>query len=375
MGPEGADKVRAFLQLTGEELAKANEYYEESMSLSADQFLENYSKKLNAQIDWAEGLKKLADRGFDQGIIEALAETGQESGQAVLDTFLAMTPEQKAEVNKKYGQALSLPDDAADSIMATCIEAGEKSTEAFGEGIESNSEKSEKSAVKMSTKSADAIVDKTKSKWTGAGVQMVMGFIKGLISKTGLLQKYVTQVGKVTINTFKKVLNIHSPSRVFMGLGEYVTEGLAIGISNAGSEVDMSMNQICNSAISNAESMILGINEAMHNKALDMPTISPVVRMDDMSSVSKLNVTPMIDAKLNEPIQTMSDVIFDMQRDIAKNNEMITSAIGKFTDSIAEMNSEENRQEISLYVDSKKMASTLAKPMSRQFNVMSKRGI
>ena len=375
MGPEGADKVRAFLQLTGEELAKANEYYEESMSLSADQFLENYSKKLNAQIDWAEGLKKLAENNFDQGIIEALAETGQESGQAVLDTFLAMTPEQVAEVNKKYGQALSLPDDAADSIMATCIEAGENSTEAFGKGIESNSDKSEKSAVSMSTKSADAIVDKTKSKWTGAGVQMVMGFIKGLTSRTGLVQKYVTQLGKVTIDTFKKVLNIHSPSRVFMGLGEYVTEGLAIGISNAGSEVDMSMSQICNSAISNAESMILGINEAMHNKALDMPTISPVVRMDDMSSVSKLNVTPMIDAKLNEPIQTMSDVIFDMQRDIARNNEMITSAIGKFTDSIAEMNSEENRQEISLYVDSKKMASTLAKPMSRQFNVMSKRGI
>ena len=375
MGPEGADKVRAFLQLTGEELAKANEYYEESMSLSADQFLENYSKKLNAQINWAEGLKELAERGFDQGVVEALAEAGQESGQAVLDTFLAMTPEQMAEVNKKYGQALSIPDDAADSIMATCIEAGEKSTEAFGEGIESNSEKSEKSAVEMSTKSADAIVDKTKSKWTGAGVQMIMGFIKGLTSKTGLLQKYVTQVGKVTIDTFKKVLNIHSPSRVFMGLGEYVTEGLAIGISNAGSEVDMSMSQICNSAISNAESMILGINEAMRNKALDMPTISPVVRMDDMSSVSKLNVTPMIDAKLNEPIQTMSDVIFDMQRDIARNNDMITSAIGKFTDSIAEMNSEENRQEISLYVDSKKMASTLAKPMSRQFNVMSKRGI
>ena len=35
----------------------------------------------------------------------------------------------------------------------------------------------------------------------------------------------------------------------------------------------------------------------------------------------------------------------------------------------------DNEKEIALYLDSKKMASTLAKPMSKQFNVLARKGI
>ena len=374
MGPEGADKVRAFLQLTSEELAKANELYEESMSLSADQFLENYAKKLNAQTDWAAGLKKLAKRGFDQGIIEALAETGQENGQAVLDTFLAMTPEQVAELNEKYGEALSLPDETADSIMATCVEAGEKSVDAYAESIDANSKKSQTSAIVMSIKAAKAIIEKTKSKWSNAGTNVVLGFIAGINSKSDLAQKYMKQLALKILSTVKSTLGIHSPSREFMKIGEYVTEGFANGINNSGKEVINSISSLGKEIISNAGDIITGVSDAVNGKTIATPTITPVINMNDISA-EKLKITSNLDTMINEPVESMTKVIGTMQANIERSNDKVVSAITDLRKEMNEFYTVDNEKEIALYLDSKKMASTLAKPMSKQFNVLARKGI
>ena len=374
MGPEGADKVRAFLQLTSEELAKANELYEESMSLSADQFLENYAKKLTAQADWAAGLKELAERNFDQGIIEALAETGQESGQAILDTFLAMTPEQVAELNEKYGEALSLPDETADSVMATCAKAGENSVDAYAESIDANSEKSEASAVSMSTKAAKAIVDKTKSKWTIAGANVMLGFIAGVNGKTNLAQKYMKQLALKMLATIKRALGIHSPSREFMKIGEYVNEGFANGLDNSGKEVINSISSLGKEVISNAGDIITGVSDAVNGKTIATPTITPVINMNDISA-EKLKITSNLDTMINEPVESMTNVMATMQANIERSNDKVVSAITDLRKEMNEFYTVDKEKEIALYLDSKKMASTLAKPMSRQFGILSKRGI
>ena len=45
------------------------------------------------------------------------------------------------------------------------------------------------------------------------------------------------------------------------------------------------------------------------------------------------------------------------------------------TDELEKNYDVDNEKEIALYLDSKKMASTLAKPMSKQFNVLARKGI
>ena len=374
MGPEGADKVRGFLQLTAEELQQANSYYEESLSLSADQFLDNYAKKLNEQADWAEGLKQLAERNFDQGIIEALGEAGQESGQAYLDAFLAMSPEQIAEINEKYGKALTLPDEAADSIIATYIRAGEKSTDAYAESIDANSGKSEASAVSLSTKAAKAIIDQTKSKWTIAGANVVLGFMAGINGKTNLAQKYMKQLALKMLATIKSTLGIHSPSREFMKIGEYVNEGFANGIDNSGKEVINSISSLGENVISNAGDIITGVSDAVNGKTITSPTITPVINMDDISA-EKLRITSNLDTMLNEPIESMTNVMATMQANIERSNDKVVSAISDLRNDMNAYYDVDNEKEIALYLDSKKMASTLAKPMSKQFNVLARKGI
>ena len=61
-----------------------------------------------------------------------------------------------------------------------------------------------------------------------AGWQLLEGLIEGMLNFDigGALKK----VGDGVIKGFKKVFEIHSPSRVMMGLGELLDEGLAVGI-------------------------------------------------------------------------------------------------------------------------------------------------
>lgn len=61
-----------------------------------------------------------------------------------------------------------------------------------------------------------------------AGVQLIEGLIEGMLNFDikGALKK----VGDSVVKGFKKVFDIHSPSRVMAGIGELLDEGLAVGI-------------------------------------------------------------------------------------------------------------------------------------------------
>lgn len=61
-----------------------------------------------------------------------------------------------------------------------------------------------------------------------AGGQLLAGLVDGMLNfdVKGALEK----VGDGLINGFKKVFDIHSPSRVMAGIGELLDEGLAVGI-------------------------------------------------------------------------------------------------------------------------------------------------
>jgi phage-related protein len=62
------------------------------------------------------------------------------------------------------------------------------------------------------------------------GVQLLEGLVEGMLDFDigGALKK----VGDGIINGFKRVFDIHSPSRVMMGIGELLDEGLAEGIED-----------------------------------------------------------------------------------------------------------------------------------------------
>ncbi|MDC7808800.1 phage tail tape measure protein [Sphingomonas koreensis] len=75
-----------------------------------------------------------------------------------------------------------------------------------------------------------------RGKFLQIGVQLMVGLINGIASRVAALKNMLLGLGKQAIGWFKGVLGIKSPSRVFMGLGGYMTEGLALGLSRGAEE-------------------------------------------------------------------------------------------------------------------------------------------
>ena len=91
---------------------------------------------------------------------------------------------------------------------------------------------------------------------------------------------------------------------------------------------------------------------------------------------SSLNITPIVNDAQVRPINQTNAILKHVETAIAKNNADMSDRMMKLSqDMVNSMNEAYMNREVSLYVDGRKMASTLAQPMSREFKVLSNRGL
>lgn len=378
LGPEGVEKIDEFLKLTGDEISKANEYYKENLKLSADVFLDNYAETIQVQKDFAENMKKLVGMNFDKGIIEALAQAGAEGSATYMESFLSMSPEQVEEFNKKYAETLTLPDDIATDVQASLIKAGEEATNGFTNGVDSKIEEVIAEYRKVIIEPMAPIAQEGYDKMFDYGAYLDSGFLAGIRSKAGgIFDGICGLVNNFVCKPTTDTLEIESPSKVFMKYGRYTAEGFAIGVNNYAYMAKDSVTSMSEGVKNNAIKAISGIDEAMTRKAEYSMRVKPVVQMDKFkATTSKLNVTPIVNDAQIKPINQTNAILKHVETAIAKNNaDMSNSMMRLSQDMINAMNEAYMSREVSLYVDGRKMASTLAQPMSREFKVLSNRGL
>lgn len=78
-----------------------------------------------------------------------------------------------------------------------------------------------------------ALLASLPKKFFDAGVNMMQGLMNGIQAKAGQVMAGIKEIGSNIASSFKGVLGIHSPSRVFMGFGENISLGAALGITGA----------------------------------------------------------------------------------------------------------------------------------------------
>jgi hypothetical protein len=74
------------------------------------------------------------------------------------------------------------------------------------------------------------------AKFTQFGSNIVSGLVNGFLGRLPALKAKVQGVANSVAAWFKSALGIHSPSRVFMGLGGFLTQGLAIGVDRGAAQ-------------------------------------------------------------------------------------------------------------------------------------------
>ena len=129
-------------------------------------------------------------------------------------------------------------------------------------------------------------IDKIKGKWNDfkdAGKELINGLKDGITERFSKIWTSVKESCNGLVDKVKDVFGIHSPSKVFEQIGEYLDEGLAVGIEKFSGYVNKSGKNMC---VDLQETVQEGFGDLSNiTSGIDStPTITPVL---DLSKVEE----------------------------------------------------------------------------------------
>ena len=108
------------------------------------------------------------------------------------------------------------------------------------------------------------------SQMYNAGAYITIGLNNGIASKSSAVYANVQRMANNIERTMRKAMDIHSPSRVFRGLGGYISEGLAIGILDNEQMAINSTKQLARATTDNFNSNFSGVQSFNSNQTYDV---------------------------------------------------------------------------------------------------------
>ena len=121
------------------------------------------------------------------------------------------------------------------------------------------------------------------------GKNLIDGFLKGIKTAWDKVTGFFEKAWNTIKNGFKSFFGIHSPSRLFMQYGEYLDEGLAIGLEKETSTIDKAMTKVAGAVTDGIEKTNLNdaISEAFDSVTDNIdaePTIRPVMDLSEIQN-------------------------------------------------------------------------------------------
>jgi len=98
------------------------------------------------------------------------------------------------------------------------------------------------------------------------GSNIINGLMNGLKAGWDRIIGWINGLGGGIIDTFKNILGIHSPSRVFFGFGENIGEGLINGLDKLQPEIDQQINGMVTVPPTPDSAMIGANGQTVHNE-------------------------------------------------------------------------------------------------------------
>ena len=211
------------------------------------------------------------------------------------------------------------------------------------------------------------------SNFKDAGKYLGQGLIDGMNAKQQAAYNAGHALGKISARGVKDGAQEKSPSKLTTQYGEYLGEGLVIGMGNTLGAVYKQGKELGKGA---ATSVYNAINGAADAANVDYtPSIRPVVDLTNFrQDTGNLTIGADISSRLlSGPVNSLQNIVANAQSDITASNNEVIKAINGLRDDLNMYYSSDDK-EIALYMDTKKVASTIAKPMNRELNILAKRG-
>ena len=206
--------------------------------------------------------------------------------------------------------------------------------EAFSQRV-NDIEESAAKAGKAAAEWVNGVLDKFREKrqeFFDAGKNLIQGFIDGIKDLKDRAISAVTGIADSAVDKFKTLLGIHSPSTVFAGLGGYLVEGLANGISAGKELAENAMQKLSDSVIA------LGQQLTKDNYGMGDANISMTADGDESNlektAMSLRNVLSNVGGGLTDWLKKIKSAFTDFSDGINAVSDVGKKISQGFTDSI-----------------------------------------
>jgi phage-related protein len=124
------------------------------------------------------------------------------------------------------------------------------------------------------------------------GGNLISGLWQGITGAAGTVWNSICDFGSAVVDGFCDFFGIHSPSRVMAGIGEYLSLGLAQGITDETGSVVQGVQDVSDTALSTMMDLAQRVGDIASDDFEYEPSIQPVVDMSDVQNgVDWLNDT------------------------------------------------------------------------------------
>lgn len=205
----------------------------------------------------------------------------------------------------------------------------------FMEGIEENIpelvETGERMVRTFITEVGSALIGGVDDLIT-AGMELAGGIVSGMVSGIGNGLSAVTDaagsLAKGALDSALNFLGIRSPSRKFMEVGRYSSEGLAVGLSNYAPVVSKAAEGVGHDAIFAMKKTLSGLPAAIDDNVDFNPTIRPVLDLSDIERSARA-IDPMLSGSI-APTSTLrsanaAEMGYESNRSIAMEKAAVSA--------------------------------------------------
>ena len=127
-------------------------------------------------------------------------------------------------------------------------------------------------------------METTLKSFEEVGNNISLGVQRGINSGSSAVIQAAIDMAVAAYEAAKAALDEHSPSRLFMGIGAFASEGMALGITKSADQAANASESMANSTIDSARGVLANISSILASDVDAQPTITPVLDLTNVTA-------------------------------------------------------------------------------------------
>lgn len=262
---------------------------------------------------------------------------------------------------------------AASSMGSKFHSVGAKMMSSLASGIRSNASKA-KSAASSALSGVASTLRGYYDGFYSAGAWCAIGLAHGITSKTSVVTASARSIARAAVEAANKEAGVGSPAKKFITIGKWCVMGLAVGFRKNTKIAEKAGGDLSKAVVQTAQDTMDLLN-GYSNFKMGYASITPVIDSKNFGRYTgSLDLSANISRVIAEPIKSNATLMAETQKAIEASNTQVLNAINELNDNLGSYTDAVANSETAMYVDGKKLASSIAKPMNQQLGVLSRRG-